>query len=231
MSPQRPSRAYDSTGRRASALANRARILEAARSLFVEHGFAATSVADIAAAAGVSGPTVFAAFGTKVNLLKEAAETTIVGDAEAVPMAERLEMKHVQAGRTPEEVLDRFAELVVGRSAAVYPIFAAMYGARAAHPEIAALVEQFEAQRLAAAVRLARVVAARAGVEDEDWIAALRDCLWVHMSMAEYEGFVVSRGWAPSRYSEWLRAAFRIPLAAVAPRRLAEDPEGGDDHR
>ncbi len=51
---------------------------------------------------------MFSAFGSKVNLLKEAAETTIVGDGRPVPMAERDEMRHVHAGATTDEVLDRF---------------------------------------------------------------------------------------------------------------------------
>ena len=59
----------------------------------------------MAAAAQVSSPTVFSAFGSKVNLLKEAAETTIVGDARPIPMAERAEMQHVRDGKTAEDVL------------------------------------------------------------------------------------------------------------------------------
>jgi AcrR family transcriptional regulator len=212
MPPERATRAYDSRGRKALAQLNRARILQAARELFVQHGFVGTSVAAIASAAGVSGPTVFAAFGSKVNLLKEAAETTLVGDVEATPMAERPEMLHVEAGRTPEEVLDRLAELVVRRSGHVQPIFGVMYGAAPSSAEIAALVDRFEEQRLTAATRLARTVAARAGVDDEEWIAEVRDCLWVTMSTTLYEAFVVHRGWTPARYQEWLRAAFRIPL-------------------
>jgi AcrR family transcriptional regulator len=205
-------RSYDSTGRRALAQVNRARILDAARTLFVEQGFAATTVAAIASASEVSVPTVFAAFGSKVNLLKEAAETTIVGDAEAIPMAERAEMRHVHAGETAEEVLDRLAELVVSRSRAVQPIFAVVYGARDGHPEIAALLDLFEDQRLAGATVLARTVAARLSTDDEVLVAEIRDCIWVGLSPTLYESFVVKRGWSPSRYQVWLRAAMQIPL-------------------
>ena len=208
-------RSYDSTGRRALAEINRARILDAARALFISRGFAATSVASIAAAAGVSGPTVFAAFGSKVNLLKEAAETTIVGDSKAIPMAERAEMRHVHAGETPEEVLDRLAELVVSRSAAVHPIFAVIYGARDGHPEIAALVDMLEDQRLTGATALASTVAARLGTDDAVWIAEIRDCIWAGLSTTPYEALVIKRGWSPSRYQAWLRAVFRIPLSQL----------------
>jgi AcrR family transcriptional regulator len=194
---------------------NRTRILEAARTLFVDQGFAATSVAAIAAAAGVSAPTVFAVFGSKVNLLKEAAETTIVGDTETIPMAERDEMRHVHAGETAEEVLDRLAELVASRSAAVQPIFAVIYGARDGHPEIASLVELLDNQRLIGATRLARTVADRLGTDDEKLINELRDGIWTAMSTTTYEALVVQRGWTPARYQRWLSAAFRIPLAEL----------------
>jgi AcrR family transcriptional regulator len=191
---------------------NRTRILEAARTLFVDQGFAATSVAAIAAAAGVSAPTVFAVFGSKVNLLKEAAETTIVGDTEAIPMAERAEMRHIHAGETAEEVLDRLAELVVSRSAAVQPIFSVIYGARDGHPEIAALVELLDNQRLIGATRLARTVADRLGTDDEKLINELRDGIWTAMSTTIYEALVVQRGWTLARYQQWIGAVFRIPL-------------------
>jgi len=208
-------RSYDSTGRRAQALVNRARILAAARSLFIAQGFAATSVAAIAAAAGVSGPTVFAAFGSKVNLLKEAVETTLVGDTEPVPMAARAEMQHVHAAETAAEVLDRLAELVVSRGSAVQPIFAVMYAARDGSPEIGALIDLLEEQRLSGATALARTVAARTGADDPDLVADLRDCIWACMSPALYEAFVVRRDWSPLRYRVWLRAALQIPLDAA----------------
>lgn len=212
MSSASQPRSYDSSGRRAQAEVNRVRILDAARELFIRQGFAATYVADIAAAAGVSGPTVFARFGSKVNLLKEAAESTIVGDAEPVPMAERPEMRHVHAGRTAEEVLDRLVQLIVSREATVQPIFSVMYSARDGQPEIADLVNLIDSQRLSGATALARTVAERLGTDDPQRIAELRDCIWVSMSPELFEAFVVKRGWTPERYARWLRATLQIPL-------------------
>ena len=130
MKPTAQPRSYDSSGRRAQARANRAKILDSARDFFISNGFATTSVTAIASAAGVSAPTVFAAFGSKVNLLKEAAETTIVGDLESVPMSERPEMRHVHAAPTAGELLDRLADLLASRAPAVQPIFSVIYGAR-----------------------------------------------------------------------------------------------------
>lgn len=208
-------RSYDSSGRRAQAQANRVRMLDVARGLFLSRGFAQTSVSDVAAAAGVSAPTVFAAFGSKVNLLKEAVETTLVGDVDPVPMAQRAEMRHVHAGITAAEVLDRLVELILLRSPQVQPIFSVMEAARDAQPEIAALVDVLEKQRLSGATALARTVAERLGVDDEQRIVELRDCIWVGLSPALWEAFVVKRGWPPERYGRWLRASLQIPITEL----------------
>jgi AcrR family transcriptional regulator len=61
-------RRYDSPRRREQAGATRAAIAEAARHLFAERGWAATTVRDIARAARVSEPTVYNAYGGKAGL-------------------------------------------------------------------------------------------------------------------------------------------------------------------
>lgn len=60
----RPSRKYDNSRRRADAEARQRRIVDAATDLFVEQGFSATSIDQIAAAADVSAPTIYATFGS-----------------------------------------------------------------------------------------------------------------------------------------------------------------------
>jgi AcrR family transcriptional regulator len=208
MSAQRQERrGYDSTGRRAQAQATRAKILDVARRLFIEQGFAGTSMAQVAAAAGVSAPTVFAAFKSKVNLLKVAAETMIVGDAEPVPLAERPEMRHVHAGATAEEVLDRLATLNAATAERAYPIFAVLYAAADAEPEIAELVRLIDTQRLAGATMLARTVVERIGDNTPARLAEVRDTIWAFNSLAMYGLLVVQRGWSVERYRDWLRRA------------------------
>jgi TetR/AcrR family transcriptional regulator, regulator of cefoperazone and chloramphenicol sensitivity len=62
------SRSYDSPTRRAQAEETRRQIAHAARTLFVERGWSGTRVRDVAAAAGVSEPTVYAVYGNKAGL-------------------------------------------------------------------------------------------------------------------------------------------------------------------
>ena len=62
---------YRSERRQEQAEATRQAILDAARALFIERGYARTTVADIAAAARVAVPTVYVSVGTKPAILGE----------------------------------------------------------------------------------------------------------------------------------------------------------------
>ncbi|GAA5058149.1 TetR/AcrR family transcriptional regulator [Nocardia callitridis] len=75
MADAHPRRRYDSLRRTAKAQQTSAEIAAAARSLFVSKGWAATTVRDVAAEAGVSVPTVYAAYGNKAGLTKALADS------------------------------------------------------------------------------------------------------------------------------------------------------------
>ena len=63
-------RRYDSGRRRAQARETRRAILDAARRLFLDRGYAETTVPSVAAEAGVSVETIYKAFANKVGLIK-----------------------------------------------------------------------------------------------------------------------------------------------------------------
>lgn len=196
-------RGYDASGRRRQALANRERILQAARELFIANGYAATSVAAVARAAGVSAPTVFAAFTSKVNLLKEAAETTVVGDAEAVPLAERPEMRRVYEAATEHEVIARLAEFMIEAAPRVYPIMSVVRGAVDADPQIAELAALFDQQSLTGAGYIADAMA-RHLPDGQHRRRELQDVVWTLISPHLYGQLVVQRGWPAERYGAWI---------------------------
>ena len=88
-SSPKPRRPYHSPHRREQARLTRRAILDAALPLLVRRGYAGASLADIARGAGVSLKTVEAAFGTKAKLLAALWDVSVVGDDEAIPLAER----------------------------------------------------------------------------------------------------------------------------------------------
>jgi AcrR family transcriptional regulator len=208
------SRAYDATGRREQARASRARVLETARELFIAAGYTATSMATIAKAAGVSTPTVFAAFTSKANLLKEAAESALVGDAEPVPLAERPQMRRVYEAPSAGDVVARLAEFAADAAPRVYPIYSVVFAAADADPQIAGIARAFDDQRLVGAGYLADALC-RHLPDGPAHHGELRDVIWSTTSLHLYGQLVVQRGWPVPRYGGWLARVLSASLPAA----------------
>src|SRR6266545_4417824 len=100
--PPPPTAGSTRTPRRPKAQATRRRILDAARGLFVERGYVATTIEAIAAEAGVAVPTVYLAFGTKRALLVELLDIAAVGDEEPVALLERPWVDEIRHDPDPE---------------------------------------------------------------------------------------------------------------------------------
>src|SRR4051812_39559805 len=75
-------RRYDSTARQAEAQSRREAVTDVAARLFVKHGYAETTITQIAEAAGVSPQLVYAAFGGKAGLLSAVVDVLSAGDHE-----------------------------------------------------------------------------------------------------------------------------------------------------
>jgi AcrR family transcriptional regulator len=200
-------RKYDASGRQAQAAETRQKVIEAATRLFAEQGYAPTSIGQIAAAAGVSAPTVFAGFRTKVNLFARVLEVAIVGDDEPVPLAARAPMRAVDEAQTFDEAVERLADAVAEVAQRAGPIMVLAYAAADADPQIADLVTRMDAQRLAGATRMAATLAAKRGVEDKR--GRMRDTIWLLISIQQWDLLVRQRNWPLADYRTWLRDSLR----------------------
>ncbi|MDQ7904433.1 helix-turn-helix domain-containing protein [Phytohabitans sp. ZYX-F-186] len=210
-------RRYDSSGRRAQALANRERILRAATRLFREHGYAVTSIAQVAEEAGVSTPTVFAAFKSKVNLLKEAVGDALGDDAEAGGPGDQPVLRRVHEAPSAAEALRRYAEVIADAGRRAGPIYAVAHAAADADPQIAALVADLDRQRLTGAGYVATAVAAKRGDADLSRVGHLRDTIWTLSSPLLHGLLVGQRGWTVEAYREWIATAL-VALAVPSVR-------------
>jgi AcrR family transcriptional regulator len=205
-------RRYDATRRREQARENRRRIIDAATSLFAARGYAGTSMTEVAAAAGVAVQTVYAAFGTKVNLLARAIDVSLAGDDAPVAMAEREPVRQIMAEPDPYRTVEMYAALTAAISARAHGIVLAAWAAAPSDPAVAALVAELDAQRLRGMTAAARSLAAKAraaGCLAEDITEDdIRDALWIFNS-AQLHGLLLrDRGWTPERYETWLARAW-----------------------
>ena len=82
MSREKPQqkRKYDSSRRKAQARETKLRITEAARSLFLEHGYVGTTIEAIAVDARVSRETIYGIFQNKQNILTFLLDISVGGD-------------------------------------------------------------------------------------------------------------------------------------------------------
>ena len=183
MSPAGPGterRAYRAPQRQAGALATRRRIRQAAHRLFLEHGYAATSMKAVARQAGVAEKTIYLQYATKTALLKEVVEVTIVGDDEPVPAAGRQWFLNILAAGEPAEKLRLLVEGTCALHERTGPVFTMARGAAAVDPEVAVLWEAGKRGHRHDMTILADDFTA-AGMlptgTDTDWATALLYCL------------------------------------------------------
>ena len=112
-----PKRPYRSSLREEQARTTRRAIVEAGTALFVERGFAGTTVDAIAERAGVSRKTVFTSVGGKVGLLKLAIDWALVGDDEPVALDDRPVVRELVRETDPHRAVVMWAHMVTGIAA------------------------------------------------------------------------------------------------------------------
>src|SRR5579863_883919 len=132
-------RRYDNSRRLAQVRATRAKVIDAAKQLFIEHGYPATTLEAVADAADVALPTLYRLFGSKRALLKDVLDTSLGGDDEPVAFGDRPEQQQALAEPDPAALVCSFARicrLLMERSS---EMFHAVSTAAQVDPEIAKL--------------------------------------------------------------------------------------------
>ena len=212
--PVKRTRRYTSPHRVEQAAATRRQILDVAQRLFEEHGYVATSMAAIAAEAGVSLRTVYLGFASKPGLLIALWHLLLRGDEGPAPVGERSWFRAVLAKPDPSRQLRlnaRNARIVRQRAGRILRV---IRDAAQADPELAALWERIQAEfyenQRAVVASLAEKGAMR---PDLDEVRAT-DLLWTLNHPDLYGLLVDDRGWSADSYEAWLGDALCRELLA-----------------
>jgi AcrR family transcriptional regulator len=209
-------RRYISPRRQAQAEQTRRAIIEAARALFEQHGYVATTMAAIAERAEVSLETVYAAAGTKPALVRLLVETAISGVDEPVAAEERDYVRAVRAEPDAARKLAIYAGAVRRVQARMAPLFRILQAAAPSQPELAALWTEI-AERRSRNMRLFAAELAETGQMREDVsVEEAADIIWATNAAEFYTLLVHERGWEPERFERWLADAWRRLLLTSA---------------
>jgi AcrR family transcriptional regulator len=201
--PVNPERAPDFSRRRERAKATRSRVLEAARQLFTEGGYVATTIASIAERADVSAETIYATFGNKRTLLSQLVDISIAGGADARPVLEQEWVGRMREEPDPHRRIRMLAtsgRAILERRAAVDDIVRA---AASAEPEMASLRDLGKEQRFAGQRELLRIVVGGTGLRDGLAFDEAADILYALGSPDTWQLLVVDRGWSGARFESW----------------------------
>jgi AcrR family transcriptional regulator len=203
----KPRRRYDSPRRREQAEATRRDILEAAQRLFEAQGYAATTMAAIAAEAGVALKTVYVAFETKSGVLRALWHLLLRGDRDDLPVGEQAWFREVMGEPDPERQLRlnaRNSRVVKERAGALMQTLRA---AAPADPDLEALwsaiQSDFHANQRSIVVALDEKGALRPDLD----VDRATDILWTLNHPDVWQLLVGERGWTPERFEDWLADA------------------------
>ncbi|MDG9678539.1 TetR/AcrR family transcriptional regulator [Micromonospora sp. DH14] len=200
----KPTRRYRSAVREESARRTRRVVVDAAAELFVARGYAGTSLADVAAAAGVARPTVFAAFGSKPALLRQVLDEALAGDDEPVPVAQRPWFRPVFEADTQAGVLHAYAGVctLIGRRAA--RIFETVRRAADEASEVAEVWETLLRNRRAGARMVVERGYSLGPLRQGSDVERAVDVLWIFNDPAHYDALVLRCGWTEDSFRDWL---------------------------
>jgi len=198
-------------------------VVDAARSLFLERGYGATTIEAISDLSDVPPATVYRLFSSKRGILEALLDVSIVGDDQAVPLAERPHVRSLLADPDPKNQLAGLVGITVDVNARTAPIYHILVSAAGSDLDAAALLDELARQRQEGqgliARSLARASALRPKLRERD----AGDIIHALMSPELYRLLVLDRGWPAERYERWLTGILIDQLLAESPGRTRAD--------
>jgi AcrR family transcriptional regulator len=198
-------------GQARTRLARRA-VVEAARALFLERGYAATTIEAISEHSDVPSATVYRLFSSKIGILKAMLDTSIAGDDQPLAVQERPDVAPLYAEPDPLKLLTGFAGITTAinqRTTDSYRILASAAESDSAAAELLDEIRQQRARGQGQIARsLARARALKPGLRERD----AADLIHALMSPEVYRLLVGDRRWTPERYQTWLASTLTQQL-------------------
>ncbi len=192
------SRHYYAPRRLQQAKATRRAIVQAARKLFAQHGYQATTLQAIALEAQVAVPTLYAVFGSKAAILSALVRSA--GADEDIRALARAAF----AEPDPRRQLQLAAHVIRSIHERDADIVDLIWQAGGGDPDLAAVWRQSHRQQLARQGELLGVLAQKGALKPELTIETATEIHWALSSPEVYRLLVRERDWTPQRYEDWL---------------------------
>jgi AcrR family transcriptional regulator len=194
---------YTSALRAEQAALTRRRVLDAAAERFADEGFARTTLAKLAEAAGVSVETVQAQ-GPKRSLLTAAVHHRSFGGPEQ-DFFSAPEAHATREAATPADFCRHAGDLVAGFNAQTFRLWRAFSSAAADDPAVDRDLTDLSGLIREQCHRIVAMLAERGWLRDDVAADELADSLWLLVGSETYDKATTRLGWSHERYVAWLR--------------------------
>jgi AcrR family transcriptional regulator len=195
-------RPYSSPARDEQAARTRARILDAATTLFLERGYGRTTIKEIADHAEVARDTVHAIFGSKARVLTALIDQRLVPDGSVANVSERPESRAIRDETDQRRQIELLASFLAGLSTELRPVFEVLRTASAVEPEMAAVLAEMDGYRMRNMQRYVRWIAARGALRMSPKRAG--ETLWALASLDVARLLCEDLGWSEAQHARWL---------------------------
>lgn len=199
-------RPYDARRRRERAADERAetrrRVVDAARKLFLERGYVATTMTDIAGEAGVALQSVYTAGQSKADLLHLVTDLAVAGDSEDIMLVDRPAYAAIAAEPDPVRQIEMLAGLTAATMERLAPVWITYREAAAVDPKAAANLVAAHRRRHETFRTMTRMVPEQHLRYGHDRSA---DTAWAVGSIDVFLLLRTILDWDSTRYAEWLR--------------------------
>ncbi len=201
-------RAYHSPRRAEQARRTRHAVLEAACRMFTANGYGGTTIAAIAAAAGVAVDTVYASVGAKPVVFRLLLETAISGTDDALPAEQRSYVKQIRAAPTAVEKVRIYAEAVCEINERMAAVHVVLRDAASVVDELAEMREEIAQRRAQNMRRFVQDLADTGQLRPDLDLDEAADAVWATSAPEMYHLLVAERGWSHTQLESWLAATW-----------------------
>ena len=205
--PRVKSRPYNSPRRREQAAATRAVILEAAQRLFERDGYAATTVAAVAAEADVAVKTVYLAFETKSGLLRALWNKLLRGDDANAPVAVQEWYREAVEEPDPKRQLLLNARNSRAAKTRIGGVLDVIRTAATADPDIDKLWTRIQTEFHANQRVIVESLDDKKALKPGLGLDRATDILWTLNHPDVWQLLVRERGWTAEEYEQWFGRA------------------------
>jgi AcrR family transcriptional regulator len=195
-------RKYSSAVREEQAARTRTRILDAAAELFLERGYARTTMKDIAVQADVARDTVHAIFGSKARVLTALIDHRLVPDGSVTNVTQLPEALAIKDEVDQRKEIELFAKFIASISTELRPVFEILRTASAVEPEMAKVFEEMDQFRMNNMQTYASWIAARGPLRVSTRQAG--EIIWALASLDVARMLCDELGWTESQHARWL---------------------------